>query len=72
MGASCKTCNWLPTAALSASGKRVEVRVLPLSPLSRAPLYLVVTVFYTLCTKIARGRGMIVNAERIFDRYAAG
>ena len=24
MGASCKTCNWLPTAALSASGKRVE------------------------------------------------
>ena len=31
---------WLPTAALSASGYRVEVRLLPLSLQTQAPLYL--------------------------------
>ena len=38
---------WLPTAALSASGLRVEARSLPLSPSCRAPLlYCVILVLW--------------------------
>ena len=48
MDASCKKSMWLPTAALSASGDRVEVRLLPLSLHLQAPLYLFQLLFYTL------------------------
>ena len=40
-------CVGLPTAALSASGYRVEVRLLPLSLHKQAPLYLFRLVLYT-------------------------
>lgn len=61
----------LPTAALSASGKRVEACYTSSQPVARAPLCLIVTVFYTSFPKNARGKGTIwnaqSNAERIFN-----
>ena len=39
--------SWLPTAALSASGYRVEVGLLPLSLLPQAPLCLLYFVLYS-------------------------
>ncbi len=45
-------CVLLPTAALSASGYRVEVRLLPLSLQAQAPLYLFCLTLYTQFYKI--------------------